>query len=315
MFELSDCMIFFVVLFPVSCLQVSHARPAMSFPPGYDSGYGMGRGAQWVQTPALSSKPVPATQHSPVPLGFQPPPSNAGTESPASLIGSTNSFQAAQSNAGMFMPMPSFVQGNKLPSTGVPPGMMHQAVSSSSMKHNDPQIIDMSASPVMGLVDDTSQVVTRTPDVASNKSYSSPLGQAQRHTPPGLASSPLSEAQLSAPYIQNSYPIAPQAVGNGVYHSLSNHHNRSIPYNIPAMTSHSAPVVPGPFSNSPQSFSDMKPLLQSRQMVNRGQEMFVATNPVSVGVPSQEPLLPLAATAHQVSLSLSLLLLIPFLII
>ncbi|CAG7861863.1 unnamed protein product [Brassica rapa] len=287
--------------------QSSLARPTMSSPPsGYDSGYGLGRGAQWVQTPALSSKPVPATHHSPVPLGFQPPPSNAGTESPASLIGSANSFQAAQSNAGLSMPMPSFVQGNKLPSTGVPPGMMGQAVSSSATKHNDPQIIDMSASPVMGLVDDASQVVTRTPDVASDQAYSSPLGQAQRHTPPGLASSPLSEAQLSGPYIQNGYPIAPQAVGNGVYDSLSNHHNRSIPYNIPAMTSHSAPVVPGPFSNSPQSFSDMKPLLQSRQMINRGQEMFVATNPVSVGVPSrslattyQEPLLPLAATAHQ----------------
>ncbi|KAG2302243.1 hypothetical protein Bca52824_030894 [Brassica carinata] len=293
--------------------QTSHARPAMSSPPsGYDSGYGLGRGAQWVHTPALSSKPVPATQHSPVPLGFQPPQSNAGslTESPA------NSFQAAQSNTGLSMPMPSFVQGNKLAPTGVvPPGMMHQEVSSSSTKHNDPQIIDMSASPVMGLVDDTSQVVTRTPDVASNQAYSSnpsPLGQAQHHTPPGLASSPsslssLSEAQLSAPYIQNSYPIAPQAVGNGVYDSMSNHHNRSVPYKLPAMTSHSAPLVPGPFSNSHQSFADMKPLLQSRQqMVNRGQEMFGGTNPVSVGVPSrslattyQAPLLPLAASVHQ----------------
>lgn len=287
----------------------------MSSPPsGYDGGYGLGRGGQWVHTtPALSSKPVPATQHSSVPLGFQPPPSNAGsfTESPASLIGSANSFQAGQSNAGLSMPMPSFVQGNKLPSTSVPPGMMHQEVSSSSTKLNDPQIIDMSASPVMGLVDDTSQVVTPTPDIASNPS---PLGQAQRHTPPGLACSP---SNLSAPYIQNSYPIAPQAVGNGVYDSLSNHHNRSIPYNIPAMTSHSAPVVPGRFSNSPQS--DMKPLLQSRQMVDRGQEMFVATNPVSVGVPSrslattyQAPLLPLAATAHQVSLSFFCLLLVLF---
>ncbi|KAJ0252656.1 Decapping 5-like protein [Hirschfeldia incana] len=338
--------------------QTSHARPAMSSPP---SGYGMGRGGQWVNTPALSSKPVPATQHSSVPLGFQPPPSDAGSlkESPASLIGSTNSFQAvqskpvpasqystvplgfqpppsnagsltesqesligsgnsfqgAQSNAGLSMPMPSFVQGNKLPSTGVPPGMMHREVSSSSAKLSDPQIIDMSASPVMGLVDDTSQVVTLTPDVASDQAYSSnpsPLGQTQRHTPPGLASSPsnlstLSEAQLPASYIQNSYPVAPQAVGNGVYDSLSNHHNRSIPYSIPAMTSHSAPLVPGPFSNSPQSFSDMKPLLQSRQqMVNRGQEMFGGTNPVSMGVPSrslattyQTPLVPLAATAHQ----------------
>ncbi|KAF8084602.1 hypothetical protein N665_0710s0010 [Sinapis alba] len=272
--------------------QSSHAKPAMGSPPsGYDSGYGLGRGAQ----------------HSPVPLGFQPPPpSNSGslTESRESLISSENSFQAAQSNAGLSMPMPSFVQGNKLPSTGVSLDMMHQAVSSSSStKHNDPQIIDMSASPVMGLVDDTSQGVTRTHDVASDQAYSSnpsPLGQAQHRTP-------LSEAQVSVPYIQNSYPIAPKAVGNGVYDSLSNHHNRSIPYNLPAMASGSAPVFPGPFSNSPQSFSDMKPLLQSRQMFNRGrQEMFGATNSASMGVPSrsldttyQAPMLPLSVSAHQ----------------
>ncbi|CAH8366054.1 unnamed protein product [Eruca vesicaria subsp. sativa] len=276
--------------------QTSNARPDMSSPPsGNDSGYGLGRGAQWVNTPALSSKPVSATQHSAVPFGFQPPPLNGGslTESPASL------------NAGLSMPMPSFVQGNKVPSSSAPPGMMHQVVSSASTKHNDPQIIDVSASPVVRLVDDTSQVT-------SNQAYSSnpsPHGQAQQHTPPGLASSPsnlspLSEAQLSGPYIQNSYPIAPQAVVNGVYDSLPNHHNRSVPYNLPAMASGSPPVLPGP----PQSFSDMKPLLQSRQqmVVNRGQEMFGATNPVSMGVPSrglsttyQGPLMPLAASAHQ----------------
>lgn len=300
---------FFIILFPFTCLQSSLSKPAISPPlSGYDSGYGLGRGAQWVHTPALSSKPFPTTQHSPVPLGFQPPSANAGslTASSVSLIDST------QSNAGSSMPMPSFMQGNKLPSTGVPLGMMQQSVSSHSLMHNDPQIVDDFASPIMGLVNDTSQVVTRPTDLASNSSYSnpSPLGQAQLHTPPGLASSPsnlspLSEAQLSAPHIQNSYPIAPQAVGKGFYDSRSNHPNRSIPYELPAMTSGSAPVNPGP----PKSFFGMDPLLQPRQqMVNRGQEMFAATNPVSVDVPSRSlgttnhaPLLPLPVSTHQVS--------------
>ncbi|ESQ39658.1 hypothetical protein EUTSA_v10000836mg [Eutrema salsugineum] len=298
--------------------QSSHSRPVISSPlSGYDSGYGSGRGAQWPHTPALTSKPVPTTQHSSVPLSFQPPSANARslTESPASLTGPTNTFQATQSNAGPSMPMPSFVQGNKLPSSGIPLGMMHKAISSPSTMHNDPQIVDMFSSPIMGLVDDTSQVVTRTPDVASNPAQSSnpsPLGQAQRHAPPGLASSPsnlspLSEAQLSAPYNQNGYPIAPQAGGKVVYDSRSNHPNRSIPYELPAVTYGSAPVIPGPFSNSPQSFLGMEPLLQSRQqMVNRGQEMFGATNPASMDVPSrslattyQAPLLPLPVSAHQ----------------
>ncbi|XP_019087064.1 PREDICTED: decapping 5-like protein isoform X2 [Camelina sativa] len=258
--------------------QSSHASSAMSSPlSGYDSGYGLGSGTQWFNTPALSSKPVPATQHSSVPLSFQLPPSaNAGslTESPVSLIGST------QSNAGSSMPMPSFVQGNKLGATGVP-------VSSPSTMPNNPQIIDYFASPIMRLVNDTTQVVTRSPDDASNRSYPSnpsPLGQAQFHTPPGLASapsnlSPPSEALLSAPNIQNSYPIVPQAV---------------------------APGIPGPLSNSPESFFGMDPSLQSRQqMVTRGQEMFPAINPVSFNVPSQSPatrnhapLLPLPVSAQ-----------------
>ncbi|CAH8390304.1 unnamed protein product [Eruca vesicaria subsp. sativa] len=294
--------------------QSSGSRPVMSSPStGYDSGYGLGKGAQWVHTPALTSKPVLTTQYSPVLLGDD----GSLTESPASVIDSTNTFQAPQSNAaGLSMPMPSFVQGNKLASAGVPRGMMHQAVSSSSTKHNvQAQIVDMFASPIMGLVDDTTKVVTHTPDVASDLSYSSnpsPLGQAQHHTPPGLASStstlsPLSEAQLSAPNIQNSYPVASQAVGKGGYDSHINHHNQSIPYNLPAVTSDSAPIVPGPLSNSPQSFFGMEPSLQSRQqVVNRGEEMFGATNPVSMGVPSrslatthQAPLLPLPVSAHQ----------------
>ncbi|KAG2301808.1 hypothetical protein Bca4012_060154 [Brassica carinata] len=293
--------------------QSSQSRPAVSSPPtGYDSGYGLGRGAQWVHTPALTSKPVPTAQHSPVPLGD----GGSLAESPASLIGSANTVQATRSNGGPSMPMPSFVQGNKLASAGVPLGMMHQTASSSSTKHNDQaQIVDMFASPIMGLVDDTTKVVTHTPDVASNLPYSSspsPLGQAQHRTPPGLASSPsnlspLSEAQLSAPYIQNTYPIAPQAVGKGVYDSQSSHHNQSVPYSLPSATSDSAPVIPGPLSNSPQPFFGMEPLLQPRQqMVNRGQEMFGATNSVSVGVPSrsiattyQAPLLPLPVSAHQ----------------
>lgn len=288
------------------CLQSSQSTPAVSSPlSGYDSGYGLGRGAQWVHTPALTSKPVPTTHHSPVPLGD----GGSLTESPASLIGSTNTFQATQSNAGSSMPMhmPSFVQGNKLASAGVPLGMMHQTVSSSSTKHNDQgQIVDMFASPIMGVVDDTTKVVTHTPDVTYNLSYSSnpsPLGQAQHHTPLGLASSPsslspLSEAEVSAPNVQNSYPIAPQAVGKCVYDSQSNRHNQSIPYSLPAVTSVSAPVISGPLSNSPQPFFGMEPLRQS--------------NPASVGLPSrslattyQAPILPLPVSAHQVFLFLS----------
>lgn len=261
----------------------------MSSPPtGYDRGYGLGRGGQWVHSPALTSKPAPTTLHSPAPLG------DGGSlkESPASMP--------------MPMPMPSFVQGNKLASTGVPLGMMQHAVSSSSTKHNDQaQIVDMFASPIMGLVDDTTKVVTHTPDVASNLSYSSnpsPLGQAQHRTPPGLASSPsnlapLSEASLSAPYIQNTHPTAPQAIGKGVYDSQINHRNRSTPYTLPAVTSDSAPVIPDPLSSSPQSFFGME-LLQS--------------NTASVGVPSrslatthQAPLLPLPVSAHQVFLFFS----------
>ncbi|XP_010481603.1 PREDICTED: decapping 5-like protein isoform X1 [Camelina sativa] len=268
--------------------QSSHVSSAMSSPlSGYDSGYGLGRVTQWVNTPALSSKPVPATQHSSVPLSFQPPSANPGslTESPASLIGST------QSNAGSSMPMPSFVQSNKLGATGVP-------VSSPSTMPNNPQIIDYFASPIMGLVNDTTQVVTRSPDDASNRSYPSnpsPLGQAQFHTPPGLVSapsnlSPPSEALLSAPNIQNSYPSVPQAVGKDFYDSRSDHPKRSIPYELPTVASYSAPGIPGPLSNSPESFFGMDPSLQSRhQMVNRGQEMFPATNPVSFNVPSQSP--------------------------
>ncbi|XP_009128784.1 decapping 5-like protein isoform X1 [Brassica rapa] len=263
--------------------QSSQSRPAVSSPPtGYDRGYGLGRGGQWVHSPALTSKPAPTTLHSPAPLG------DGGSlkESPASMP--------------MPMPMPSFVQGNKLASTGVPLGMMQHAVSSSSTKHNDQaQIVDMFASPIMGLVDDTTKVVTHTPDVASNLSYSSnpsPLGQAQHRTPPGLASSPsnlapLSEASLSAPYIQNTHPTAPQAIGKGVYDSQINHRNRSTPYTLPAVTSDSAPVIPDPLSSSPQSFFGME-LLQS--------------NTASVGVPSrslatthQAPLLPLPVSAHQ----------------
>lgn len=275
---------------------------------GYDSGYGLGRGSQWINTPALSSKPVPVTEHSSVSLSFQPPSSaNAGslTESPVSLIGST------QSNVGSSMPMPSFVQSNKLASTGVPLGMMQQPVSSSSTVPNDPQIIDYFASPIMGVVNDSTQVVTRSPDVASNRSYSSnpsPLGQAQLHTPP-------SEPQLAAPNIQNSYPSAPQAVGKAVYDSQSDHPNRSIPYELPAVASNSSPVIPGPLSKSPESFFGMNLLPQSRQqMVYRGQEMF-APNPISANVPSQSfatrnhaPLLPLPVSAHQVSSYLILLL-------
>ncbi|KAL1222965.1 Decapping 5-like protein [Cardamine amara subsp. amara] len=287
--------------------QSSHSRPVMSPPPsGYDSGYGLGRGAQWVDTPALSSKPVPAIQHSSVPLSFQPPSANAGslTEPPVSRIGST------QSNAGSSMPMPSFVQGNKLASTGVPLGMMQQPVSSSSTMPNDPEILDLFSSPIMGLVDDTSQVVTRSPDVASNRPYSSnpsPLGQAKLLTPPGLASAPSNfSPQLSAP-MQNSYLSAPQAVGNVVYGSQSNHPYRSMPYELPGVASNSPPLIHGPLSNSPESFFGMDPLLQSRQqMVNRGQEMFAATNPVSMNVPLQSlatrnhaPLLPLPVSAHQ----------------
>ncbi|EFH39748.1 hypothetical protein ARALYDRAFT_916947 [Arabidopsis lyrata subsp. lyrata] len=294
--------------------QSSHSRPAMTMSSpisGYDSGYGLGRGSQWINTPALSSKPVPVTQHSSVPLSFQPPSSaNAGslTDSPVSLIGST------QSNVGSSMPMPSFVQGNKLASTGVPLGMKQQPVSSSSTVPNDSQIIDYFASPIMGVVNDSTQVVTRSPDVASNRSYSSnpsPLGQAQLHTPPGLASapsnlSPPSEPQLSAPNIQNSYPSAPRAVGKVVYDSQSDHPNRSIPYELPAVASNSSPVIPGPLSKSPESFFGMNPLPQSRQqMVYRGQEMF-APNPISANVPSQSfairnhaPLLPLPVSAHQ----------------
>nr|VDD25229.1 unnamed protein product [Brassica oleracea] len=250
--------------------QSSQSRPAVSSPPtGYDRGYGLGRGAQWVHTPALTSKPVP--------LGD----GGSLTESPASMP--------------MPMPTPSFVQGNKLASTGVPLGMMHQAISSSSTKHNDQaHIVDMFASPIMGLVDDTTKVVTHTPDVASNLAYSSnpsPLGQAQLRTPPGLASSPTNLSPLSAPYIQNTYPIAPQAVVKGVYDSQINHLNRSTPYTLPAVTSDSAPVIPDPLSSSPQSFFGME-LLQS--------------NPASVGVPSrslatthQAPLLPLPVSAHQ----------------
>ncbi|CAH2046320.1 unnamed protein product [Thlaspi arvense] len=290
--------------------QASQSRPAISSPlSGYESGYGSGRGAQWAHTPALSSKPVPATQHSSVPLSFQPPSANGGslTESSASLIGSANTSQGTQSNAGRSMPMPSFVQGNnKLAYNGLPLGMVHQADSShSTTKHNGPHIIDIFSSPIMGLVDDSSQVVTRTPDVATNPS---PLGQAQRHSTPGLASSPSDVSPLSsAPYIQNSFPIAPQAVGKGVYDSRFNHQNRSVPYELTAVTSHSGPLIPGPFVNPPQSFSGMRPLLQSRQqMVNRGQEMFAATNPLSVDAPSrslaptyQAPLLPLPVSAHQ----------------
>ncbi|CAF2142212.1 hypothetical protein HID58_006751 [Brassica napus] len=250
--------------------QSSQSRPAVSSPPtGYDRGYGLGRGGQWVHSPALTSKPAPTTLHSPAPLGD----GGSLTESPASMP--------------MPMPTPSFVQGNKLASTGVPLGMMQHAVSSSSTKHNDQaQIVDMFASPIMGLVDDTTKVVTHTPDVASNLSYSSnpsPLGQAQHRTPPGLAS--------SAPYIQNTYPIAPQAVGKDVYDSQINHRNRSTPYTLPAVTSDSAPVIPDPLSSSPQSFFGME-LLQS--------------NTASVGVPSrslatthQAPLLPLPVSAHQ----------------
>uniref|UniRef100_A0A1J3GP81 Decapping 5-like protein n=1 Tax=Noccaea caerulescens TaxID=107243 RepID=A0A1J3GP81_NOCCA len=268
--------------------QPSNSRPAMSPPL---SGYGLGRGAQWADTPGLSSQPVPATQHSPVPLSFQPPSANTRSLTEPPVIGSTNTFQATHSNAGPSMPMPSFVQGNsQAASTGFPLGMMH----------NKPQIVDAFASPVMGLVNDTSQVVTRPTDLASNpSSYSnpSPLGQAQLHTPPGIASS----SQLSAPYMHNSYPIAPQAVGNGFFDSAgSNHPNRSLPSGSP-------PVLSGPFSNSPQSFFGMQPLQQSRQqMVNRGQEMFGATNPASANVPSrslattyQAPLLPLPVPAHQ----------------
>jgi len=68
-------MIFQSVI-PPFFLQSPHSRPAttMSSPlSGYDSGYGLGRGSQWINTPALSSKPVPVTQHSSVPLSFQPP--------------------------------------------------------------------------------------------------------------------------------------------------------------------------------------------------------------------------------------------------
>ncbi|KAJ0242571.1 Decapping 5-like protein [Hirschfeldia incana] len=248
--------------------QSSHSRLAVSSPPtGYDSGYGLGRG------PALTSKPVPTAQQSPVPSGT----GGSLTESPANPIGSTNTVQTTQSNAGpsmpMPMPMPSFVQGTKLAPTGVPLGMMHQAVSSSSTKHNDQaQIVDLFASPIMGLVDDTTKVVTHTPDVTYNLSHSSnpsPLGQAQHLTPPGLASSPSNLAPLSAPYIQNSYPIAPQAV---------------------------APVIPGPLSNSPQSFFGMEPLMQSRQpMVHRGQEMPSR----SLATTNQAPLLPLPVSAHK----------------
>lgn len=263
-------------------LQSSQSRPAVSSPPtGYDRGYGLGRGGQWVHTPALTSNPVPTTLHSPVPLGD----GGSLTESPASMP----------------MPTPSFVQGNKLASTGLPLGMMQHAVSSSSTKHNDQaHIVDMFASPIMGLVDDTTKVVTHTPDVASNLAYSSnpsPLGQAQLRTPPGLASSPTNLSPLSAPYIQNTYPIAPQAVVKGVYDSQINHLNRSTPYTLPAVTSDSAPVIPDPLSSSPQSFFGME-LLQS--------------NPASVGVPSrslatthQAPLLPLPVSAHQVFLFLS----------
>lgn len=159
------------------------------------------------------------------------------------------------------------------------------------------------------------KVVTRSPDVSSNQSYSSnpsPLGQTQLHTPPGLASvssnlSPPSEAQLSAPNIQKIYPSAPQAIGKVVYDPQSNHPHRSIPHELPAVASNSAPVIPGPLSKSPESFFDMDPSLQSRQqMVYRGQEMFAATNPASANVPSQSfaprnhaPLLPLPVSAHQ----------------
>ncbi|KAL9813250.1 Decapping 5-like protein [Arabidopsis thaliana] len=294
--------------------QSPHSRPAMTMSSplsGYDSGYGLGRGSQWINTPALSSKPVPVTQHSSVPLSFQPPSANAGslTESPVSLIDST------QSNAGSSMPMPSFVQGNKFASSGVPLGMMQKPVSSSSTIPNGPQIIDYFSSPIMGLVDDSSQVVTRSPDVSSNQSYSSnpsPLGQTQLHTPPGLASvssnlSPPSEAQLSAPNIQKIYPSAPQSIGKVVYDPQSNHPHRSIPHELPDVASNSAPVIPGPLSKSPESFFGMDPSLQSRQqMVYRGQEMFAATNPASANVPSQSfaprnhaPLLPLPVSAHQ----------------
>ncbi|CAA7033814.1 unnamed protein product [Microthlaspi erraticum] len=238
---------------------INQSRPAMSPPV---SGYGLGRGAEWGHTPGLTSKPVPATQHSPVP--------------------SANTFEGTHSNVGPSMPMPSFVQGNSLASTGGVP-------------LNKPQIIDAFASPIMGLVNDTTQVVTRPTDLASNpnpSSYSnpSPLGQAQLHTPPGIAAS----SQLSAPYAQNSYPIAPQAGGNGFFDSAgSNHPNRSVPSGSP----------PGPFSNSPPSFFGMQPLQQPRQqMVNRGQEMFGATNQASANVLSrtyQAPLLPLPVPAHQ----------------
>ncbi|XP_023639260.1 decapping 5-like protein isoform X2 [Capsella rubella] len=264
--------------------QSPHSSSAMNSPlSGYDSGYGLGRGTQWANTPALSSTSVPATQHSSAPLYFQPPTANTGslTESPVSLIGST------QSKAPSSMPMPSFVQGNKLGATGVPVGMMQQPISSPSTIPNNPQIIDYFASPIMGLVDDTSQVVTRSHDDATNRPYPSnpsPLGQAQFHTPPGLASapsnlSPPSEPQLSAPNIHNSYPSGPQAV---------------------------APGIPGPLSNLPESFYGMDPSMQSRQpIVNRGQEMFSATNPVSMNVPSQSlatrnhaPLLPLPLSAQ-----------------
>lgn len=278
--KLSVCMVFLPSLMRGNLvLQSSNSRPAMSPPlSGYDN---LGRGAQWADTPGLSSKPVP----SPAPSSFQPPSTNTRslTEPP------TNTFQAthSHSNAGPSMPMPSFVQGNSLAaSTGFPLGMMH----------NKPQIVDAFASPVMGLVDDTSQVVTRPTDLASNPS---PLGQAQLHTPPGIASS----SQLSAPYVHNSYPNAPQAVGNGFFDSAGSYHpNRSLPSGSP-------PVMSGPFPNSPQSFFGMQPLQQSRQqMVNRGQEMFGASANVpspSLATTYQAPLLPLPVPvpAHQVSFS------------
>ncbi|CAN8246027.1 unnamed protein product [Cochlearia groenlandica] len=293
--------------------QSTHTRPDMISPLSrHDSGNVYGRGAQWAQTPALSCRSVSTTQHSSIPLSFQPPSATAGilTQSPVSLIGSN------QSNAGSSMPMPSFVHGNKQASTDGhgPLGMMHQSVSSSPM-YNEPEIVDPFASPIMGLVNDTSQVFTHTPDVATNPPYisnPSPLGQVQYHTPPGLASSPsdlspLSEASLYGSNIQSSYPIAPQALGKAVYDPQSNHPNQSIPYELPPVTHDSAPVIPGPLSNSPRSFYGMEALLQSRQpIVNRGQEMFGASNPVSVDVQSQSlpnrnypPLRPPPVSAHQ----------------
>ncbi|XP_010536093.1 PREDICTED: decapping 5-like protein isoform X2 [Tarenaya hassleriana] len=292
--------------------QPGYSQPAMiPSDPGSVDSCGLVKSPEWMDTPAVTSKPFPATQHLAAPLSFSPPSSadaRSLIESLPTLIGPSNNFQATQTNFVSSMPMPSFMQGHiGAPASGCLP-MMHKPVSSPPVMQEQLPLTDPYSSPILGIVNDTSHLVTRASDPLANPPYANSSFVAQ---PLLSASAPISLSSFPAS-IQGSCSTGSQVFGK-VYDSAFSQPTQFTSYELPVENPSLSPVNQSPLFTSHQ-FLGTEHLLQSteqpfphRQIVGGRGDMVAATKPISVDVLSrspaivnQTPLLPLPVSVQQV---------------